>query len=234
MAASGLGLLERHTLALLVTVVVASYLVTVLQGKFWSYHGMVYFAAVVVLGAYLVAVVVRGGSEGRTRLAMTAALMLGEVAAVAVSLSSLAAMLAVLPPKGQELVPLIRDHRKVMFLSTAADYAYAPLLLGTPTVGPWREHFRLTALLAIPDPAERNPALDAYAAEVAARISSERPDLLLFAPASLGLPYGVHIHDVLAEHGAIPHGYERVPDDEVVAGDPRRVGWVVYRPRAGG
>jgi hypothetical protein len=228
-AALRLGVMRREDAALPALVVAGTYASALVQGKYWSYHGMIYFGAVTVLGAWLLARSIRAATAGRARSALTAGVVISLALAVASSVASLAQMLASYPPKGQELVPLIRGRGRVMFVSTAADYAYAPLVTGVETVGPWTEHVRLTVLLAGEDVTARNRAVDAYAAQVAARIEDQRPELILFAPSSLGLPEGVHVHDVLAAHGGIPGGYEPIPEDALLALDPRLAGWVVYR-----
>jgi hypothetical protein len=142
-------------------------------------------------------------------------------------------MLSVSPPKGQELVRLLEDRPTVMVFSTASDYAYAPLVMRLSTVGPWREHYALPAVLAIEDPDERGRALDDYVAEVAARIEEARPEVLLFAPYGQALPPGVVMHDVFADKGAIPAEYTRVPDRDYALEDPRLIGWIMYRRTPG-
>jgi len=224
-----LGAVSRKDAALPPLVVAGCYASGLVQGKYWSYHVMVYFGAVTVLGAWLLARAIRAGTTGRARLVTAAAVVVASWLAVGASVAGMADMLASYPPKGHELVPLIRGRDPVMFVSTSADYAYAPLLTGTETVGPWREHVRLSIILADDDAARRDRAVDAYAAEIAARIEDRRPELVLFSPARAGLPEGVHIHDVLAAHGAIPRGYERIPEEVLVALDIRLIGWVVYR-----
>ena len=222
--------LDRPSLFLILAVTGGSYLIYTVQQKFWSYQGMLFFGTVVVLGSFLLATALKRLTRGDAQFWIVSVLAIMFLIVLGSGLRNLKLMLDHFPPKGQELVPLLEDYDKVMFFSTGSDYSYAPVRLRIETVGPWREHFRLPALLAIEDPERRARALDDYAREVSMRIERTRPDLLLFAPLGLGLPPGRHIHDVFREHGAIPDGsYRRIPDDTLSSQDLRLVGWIVYR-----
>ena len=225
-----LRLLDRFSLGLLLAVALTTYLSVIHQHKFWSYHGMVYFAVVAVAGVFQLTVLVDGALEESWRWPARAAVAVALLSVVGTSVHGVARLLEERTPKGSELVPVLRNEGSVMFFSTAADYVYAPLYLKKPTVGPWREHFALPALLAIEDPGRRRDALRAYGRRVKARIDEARPDLLLFAPYRHALPPGVTIHDVLEANGAIPKAdYVRLPGEWLAAGDPRLRGWVAYR-----
>ena len=116
-----------------------------------------------------------------------------------------------------------------MFLATAGDYAYAPLMLGLRMVGPWGEHYRVAPLLALEDPKRRRAMVEDYAAAVARRIEADAPEVLLFAPHRHGLPQGHSLYDVLVSHGALPAGrYRRLPAELLRDGHPALAGWVVY------
>jgi hypothetical protein len=224
---------ERSTLWLLLALEATAYLSFVHQGKFWSYHAMVVFATTVVFGALMAAAIARGAPrrKGGFTLAAVGACVLA--AWVGVSIVELDRMLEGYPPKGSALVPLLRDETSVMFLSTAGDYAYAPVRLGLPMFGPWGEHYRIAPLAVVDDPSRRRAVLEDYAREVRRRIESERPEVLVFAPFRHGLPPGFSLHDLLVSHGALPEGqYRRVPDSLLGTYHPALRGWVVYRRAA--
>jgi len=226
---------DRSALWLLLAVATATYLIMTHQHKFWSYHGAVYFGVIVVAGIWLLARIVGLALYGRRRVAAVGAVALVLLALLSISVAGLGRMLRRHLPKGHELVQVLEGAPgEVMFFSTAADYAYAPLLLHRATVGPWREHFSLPALLAIEDTDRRDRELEAYAEGVAERVREARPDLLLFAPYRHALPPGVSIHDVLMAHGGIPSDrYVPVPSRSIFGEDPRLTGWLAYRKARG-
>jgi hypothetical protein len=226
-------LVPRSTLWLLGALEAAAYLSFLHQAKFWSYHGIVLFGTTMVLGALLAGAVAGGRALERCRFALAAGGACLLALWVGVSLVQLDRMLDDHPPKGAALVPLLRGEQRVMFLSTAGDYAYAAVLLGLPMVGPWGEHYRVAPLLVLEDPARREAALEDYARAVRRRIDEDAPDLLVFAPYRHGLPPGHSLHEVLVSHGAIASGrYRRMPDRLLRTHHPALSGWAVYHRTA--
>jgi len=222
-------LVERSALGLLLIVEAIAYGSFVHQGKFWSYHAMVFFGTTVVSAAVLAAAVANGPLRrwGRTAIAVVGSVLLA--VAVGGSLVQLHRMLDLHLPKGAALVPLLRGERNVMVLSTAGDYAYAPLVLGLRTVGPWGEHYRVAPLLTLQDPKRRRAEVEDYAAKIARRIAADTPEVLVFAPYRHGLPPGDSLHDILVSHGALPDGiYRRLPQALLEDRHPALAGWIVY------
>jgi hypothetical protein len=220
-------------LCLVALLVLGSYATVFHQGKFWSYHGMVCFGAVMLPGAWLAARLIHEIADPRRRRAAALLLLIGLAVPVGLGLGNLGAMLDRCEPLGAWLVPLIEGRSKVMFLSMSVDYSYAPLLGRVRTVGPWSVHLDLPALLAIEEPDRHREALQSHADRVVRRIDEERPELLLFAPYRQALPPGTSLHLILSARGVVPHpDYERVPATALAASDPRLGEWIVYRRTA--
>lgn len=222
-------LVDRTALLLLAALVAGAYLSIVHQHKFWSYHAMLFFALVIVGGAFVFGRLAGGwrrGAWGRILAGVVAVLLVG---VTGISMGSMKRMLADYGPLGYPVVPLIEGRERVMFFSMSVDYSFAPLHRRVRTVGPWSVHMVLPALLATEDEAERHAALDRYAARVSARIDETRPELLIFAPYTQALPEGVTLHGLMVDLGVLPReDYRRRPDLSVVSIHPGLAGWIVY------
>lgn len=222
-------ILPWRSLLLLLLIPAATYLSVWHQYKFWSYHAIPLFAALVAFTAYLLPRIgERLKAPARTVLVTGAGLVLAVFLGLA--MHNLRTMLEEAEPLGSYLVPVVRDHNPVMYFSMNVETSYATLLLHHETVGPWSVHFMLPGILAIRDPQERRIRLEGYAQEISAFIERDRPSLLVFAPYRQGLPPGVGLHDLLAEHGVVPRAdYVRIPERVLMESDPRLEGWIVYQ-----
>lgn len=225
--------LGRDALLLLVGLAAFGYASLVHQHKFWSYHAIVFFAVVVCGTALLLGATLTTLDRASLRFALWAAALVGLLVGAGAGLAGLRTLVASHVAFGHALVPLVDGRRSVMFFSMSVDHSYAALRTGTPTVGPWTVHFMLPALLA-GDPAGRGATLDGYVAEVARRIESARPELLIFTPSRQALPPKTTLHDLLGAHGLLPRpGYERVPPARLAAISPGLASYVVYEARSG-
>jgi hypothetical protein len=187
------------------------------------------FGAVALFSAFAAARALDVLRPGLPKKIAIVTLILLLVILIAASVANLYLMLEHVPPFGQELLPLLEDHERVMFFSMSADYIYAPLALRMRICGPWTAHWMIPALMDIADPAARERELAAYVSEVKKRIDDDEPEMLLFAPYRQALLPGESLHEIFRLQGLVPRpDYKRVPDLVLQARHPRLAGWIVY------
>jgi len=221
--------MPRSDLLLMALLAGGGYLAILHQHKFWSYHAMTLFGAVVLFSAFSASRALGALALKRFTKAAAMVLILLLLLLIAAGVANLFMMLDDMSPLGSELVPLIEGHDRVMFFSMSADYIYAPLALRMRICGPWTAHWTVPAMMAIVDPAARERALAEHAAEVSAQIDEERPEMLVFAPYRQALLPGESLHDIFERRGVVPRpDYRRLPDLVLRARHPQLGGWVVY------
>ncbi len=207
-----------------------AYAVVWYQGRFWSYHTMLFFALTVVSAAYCCGLFV-----ARLQRQLVPRLVGGTFAAVLLVLSATtvagtAKMLTRFPPLGSFLCPVVRHYDRVMYFSMSAMVQYPPLKLRQQMIGPWTVFVDLPELLALPDGEERERRLEGYAAKVRETIERERPELLVFSPEPQALPAGTTLHGLLQDIDALPlEAYRPVSAGALGGTDPWLDEWLFYQ-----
>lgn len=221
--------MPRSDLLLMALLAGGAYLSVLHQHKFWSYHAMALFGAIVVFSAFAAARALDAIEKVKIRNALATILILLLVVMIAAGVANLFMMLDQLPPLGSELVPLIEDCDSAMFFSMSTDYIYAPLAMRMRIAGPWTAHWTIPAMMDSPDRTIRERELAAYAAEVGEKLDELQPEMLVFAPYRQALLPGGSLHDIFQRLELVPRpGYRRLPDMVLRARHPQLGGWVVY------
>ena len=200
------GGLTRKELAAALSIPGVAYLLFLAQHKFWSYHAAVLFAVCVLIASYCAA-----RSIDRIRhtwlRAPLSLLLNGTLVWLLVSGIVGLDRLSEEPVPALVLRPILPDHSRVMYLSTASWHSAMPLFFALRTVGDWSHNYDLPPLVKQND----QVGLRRYRDDLARTIDAQSPDFVVFDPADQAI--GRPIHDILVgQLGLFPRpGYRQIP-----------------------